>query len=149
MKSGVRGDKGLSLDGFCRFHANAVSCSESDWRFNLFKLAVGLRLASCPDQEGIEMIDNISLGNPANSTIQFEGVWEDLQEQGAMLAGKRVRITIIDEPTNPVSASPSVNTAMLEALQGIEEITKQMQPKKDLKDYLRDAREGAMYGIAE
>ncbi len=65
------------------------------------------------------------------------------------MAGKRVRITIIDEPTNPVSASPSVNTAMLEALQGIEEITKQMQPKKDLKDYLRDAREGAMYGIAE
>ena len=48
-------------------------------------------------------------------------------------------------PTNGQSIS---NSAMLQALREITELTKDMNPKKDPKDYLREAREGAMYGLA-
>jgi uncharacterized protein (DUF433 family) len=41
------------------------------------------------------------------------------------------------------------NTAMLQALREIEERGKGMHPKKDTRDFLREARAGAMYGISD
>jgi hypothetical protein len=45
-------------------------------------------------------------------------------------------------PANP-------NTEMLGALRKIEEMRRGMSPKKDRADYLREAREGAMYGLGD
>jgi hypothetical protein len=47
---------------------------------------------------------------------------------------------LLDEPRKP-------NTGMLQALAKIAELTKDMNPKKDPTDFLREAREGAMYGL--
>ena len=41
------------------------------------------------------------------------------------------------------------NSGMLNALALIEETRKEMKPKKDPKDYLREARSGEMYGFGD
>jgi hypothetical protein len=87
--------------------------------------------------------------------VGIEGIWEEVKSQGSMLAGQHVRVTVVDNPDQPANGydRPSdicvPNAAMLEALSDIEEIRKGMNPKKGTKDYLREARSGAMYGFGD
>jgi hypothetical protein len=97
------------------------------------------------------------LGTGANlkDILGIEGIWEEVRSLGSMLAGHRVRVTVVDESEVPLNSVVSTNgcrapnTAMLQTLSEIEEIRKGMNPKKDQTDYLREARAGAMYGLGD
>ena len=73
----------------------------------------------------------------------LEGTWEEIAQHADELAGKRVRLTVLDE-------APAVrpNEAMLAALRAIEERSKDMPftSGEDTQRLLREARAGAMYG---
>ena len=79
--------------------------------------------------------------------VSIEGSWEEVLSQSAMLTGRRVRVTVEQEEVQSSEIAKKSNTAMLRALAEIETILKDMNPKKDKADYLREAREGAMYGL--
>jgi hypothetical protein len=74
----------------------------------------------------------------------LEGTWEEIAQHADELAGKRVRLTIVEEA--PPSVQP--NEAMLEALRKIKERSKDMPftSGEDTQQLLREARAGAMYG---
>jgi hypothetical protein len=80
--------------------------------------------------------------------MSFEGHIENgvvvFDQPVAIPEGTPVRV----EAISPLRTSPA-NAAMLQALSQIEEIHKGMNPKKDKKDYLREARSGAMYGFGD
>jgi hypothetical protein len=87
--------------------------------------------------------------------LGIEGVWEDVRRHGSMLAGHRVQVIVVDESETPLTSVVSAigcrapNAAMLKLLSEIGEIRKSMDPKRDQKDYLREARAGAMYGFGD
>jgi len=73
----------------------------------------------------------------------LEGTWEEIARHADELAGKRVRLTVIEEPSRP-------NEAMLAALRKIAEIQQEMTPTsgEDTRKLLREARDGGMYGLS-
>ena len=87
--------------------------------------------------------------------VGIEGVWEEVQSQGSMLAGQHVRVTFVTTPAETANESGRTNghrapnTAVLEVLEEIKEIRRGINPKKDTKDYLDEARSGAMYGYGD
>ncbi len=74
----------------------------------------------------------------------LEGTWEEIAQHAGELAGKRVRLTVVEE--TPAAVQP--NEAMLEAMRKIEERSKDMPftSGEDTQRLLREARAGAMYG---
>ena len=53
------------------------------------------------------------------------------------------------QPGSPASEIHPPNLLMLQTLMEMEKIGKELCPKKDTKDYLREARAGAMYGFRD
>ena len=100
-------------------------------------------------------MDQDILTEDNEAIVGIEGIWEDIRSRGSMLAGQTVRVTVVDKSGPPpngagaASGGRTPNVAMLQVLSEIEEIRKGMHPKKDQKDYLREAREGAMYGFGD
>lgn len=78
-------------------------------------------------------------------TRVLEGTWEEITQQASRFAGRKVRVTILeDEPT----AKPKPNLAMLEALRKVQERSKNMPESsgKDTLKMIREARSGGMFG---
>ena len=73
----------------------------------------------------------------------FEGTWEEVVQHSEELAGKHVRVTVIEEP-------PTVqpNLAMQEALRKVAERNqgKPLTSGEDTQRMLREARAGRMWG---
>ena len=94
-------------------------------------------------------------GGEPDEIVGIEGTWEDVQSQGSMLAGHHVRVTLVSHPGRPgeghrsANGQQPTNVGMLNALQAMQEVWKGMNPKKDDKDYLREARSGAMYDFGD
>jgi hypothetical protein len=67
----------------------------------------------------------------------LEGRWEDILLHASQLAGKRVRVTVIEGkgPTRP-------NEAMIAALDRVRERARQTQPSGSTEESLRILREG-------
>jgi len=105
--------------------------------------------------EGVFTAADVQLGSdsnrqtpaPSDTEIVLEGSWEVVLTQSSMLSGHRVRVTIDTDESRPSRAANQPNTSMLRALEEIEGVWVGMNPKKDEVDYLREAREGAMYGL--
>ena len=81
--------------------------------------------------------------------LELEGTWEEIAAHAAALAGRRVRVTVLDAAENgqaaeAVSPAEQFAAAMLEA----EEMEKEMPlaPAADSVALVREARSGAMYG---
>jgi hypothetical protein len=77
-------------------------------------------------------------------TQVLEGTWEEIARQADRFAGRKVRVTILeDEPTE----KPKPNLAMLEALRKVRERSKNMPESsgKDTLKMLREARSGGMF----
>jgi hypothetical protein len=73
----------------------------------------------------------------------FEGIWEEVVQHSEELAGKHVRVTVIEE-------QPTVqpNLAMQEALRKVAERNqgKPLTSGEDTQRMLREARAGKMWG---
>jgi hypothetical protein len=78
-------------------------------------------------------------------TQVLEGTWEEIARHADRFAGRKVRVTILeDEP----SEKPKPNLAMLEALRKIEERNKNSRETggESSVDIIRRGRAGEMYG---
>ena len=73
----------------------------------------------------------------------YEGTWEEIAQHAAELAGRRVRLTVLEE-----SAQIEPNRAMLEALHKVSARAKNMPTSSDTDTLtcLREARAGRMFG---
>ena len=73
----------------------------------------------------------------------YEGTWEEISRHANELAGRRVRLTILDEPRNP-----QPNEAMLAVLEKIAERQKNRPVTQgdDTQTILREGRAGKMFG---
>lgn len=73
----------------------------------------------------------------------YEGTWEEIAQHAPELAGRRVRLTILEEPSQ---IEP--NRAMLEALRKVSARAKNMPSSSDADTlrFLREARAGRMFG---
>jgi hypothetical protein len=81
--------------------------------------------------------------------LELEGTWEEILAQAPLLAGRRVRVTVLDaveDGTKESELSPVERFAA--AIRAIEESDKDMPftPGGNTQAYLREARAGAMYG---
>ena len=76
------------------------------------------------------------------SPLIYEGTWEEVATHAPELQGRRVRLTILDEPQK---AEP--NKPMLEVLRKIEERRKgkPFTDGSDTQKMLREARAGKMF----
>ena len=101
--------------------------------------------------------DNVDIFGQAvgeqEKILGIEGLWEDVKSQGSIPPDQHVHLTFVSNPSEPVNGSDEENerrepnVGMLHALQAMEEVWTGMNPKKDDKDYLREARSGEMYGL--
>jgi len=73
----------------------------------------------------------------------LEGTWEEVAEHANELAGRRVRLIIIEE-----SDQPKQNQAMIEALRKVKERTKAMSVSSgdQTLTIIREGRAGKMWG---
>jgi hypothetical protein len=81
--------------------------------------------------------------------LELEGTWEEILAQAPLLAGRRVRVTVLDgveQGREEGELSPAEQFAA--AIRAIEESDKDMPftPGGDTQSFLREARAGAMYG---
>ncbi len=77
-------------------------------------------------------------------TQVLEGTWEEITRQASRFAGRKVRVTILeDEPI----AKPKPNLAMLEALRKVTERNKNRRETGGMSsvDIIRRARAGEMF----
>jgi hypothetical protein len=76
----------------------------------------------------------------------LEGTWEEILDHASELAGRRVRLTVLEE-TLPTQR----NEGMLEALRLIAERQQGRRSTSgdDTQQMLREARDGGMYGPHE
>ncbi|MBV9850853.1 MAG: hypothetical protein JO250_14365 [Armatimonadetes bacterium] len=74
----------------------------------------------------------------------LEGTWEEVARHAPELAGRRVRLTVLEE-----AAPAPPNEGMLAALRLIEQRQqgRQETSSEDTQRLLRDARDGGMYGL--
>ncbi len=87
---------------------------------------------------------------PARHGFSIEGLWEQIQARGVSLSGQRVRVTVLDDPEQAVATSdrePAAHGGMLDALSSIKDIVRETKPNADKAEYLKEAREGAIYGF--
>lgn len=77
----------------------------------------------------------------------LEGTWEEITQHADELAGKRVRLTVLEETPVDLSTAPRPNKAMLEALGKIaaRNAGKPLTSGVDTQRLLREARAGAMF----
>lgn len=77
----------------------------------------------------------------------LEGTWEEITQHADELAGKRVRLTVLEETSAASSTAPPPNEAMLEALRKIaaRNAGKPLTSGGDTQRLLREARAGAMF----
>ena len=73
----------------------------------------------------------------------LEGTWEEVAKHAHELAGRHVRLTVMDEPSQT-----QPNAAMVEALRKVSERSKTMSvsPGEDTLAAIREARAGKMWG---
>lgn len=73
----------------------------------------------------------------------LEGTWEEVSTHADELAGKWVRVIVLEK-----APKPEPNYAMLEALRCIEERDKDrpLTSGEDTQRMIREARNGGMYG---
>ena len=74
----------------------------------------------------------------------LEGTWEEVADHAPELAGRRVRLTVLEEPQTALR-----NEGLLEALRLIAERQKD-QPESSgerTQEFIRAARDGGMYGL--
>ncbi len=75
----------------------------------------------------------------------LEGTWEEVSRHGEELAGRRVRVTVLDDVTMPTPR----NEAMLSALERSRERLKDLPVSGSTEETLkmiREARAGKMWG---
>jgi hypothetical protein len=79
------------------------------------------------------------------ATQVLEGTWEEIVKHAQSLAGKKVRLTILEDKPQP---KPQPNEGMLEALRKIKERHKSMRETggENSVDIIRRARSGEMSG---
>jgi hypothetical protein len=78
-------------------------------------------------------------------TRVLEGTWEEITRQASRFAGRKVRVTILeDEPDE----KPKPNLAMLEALRKVKERQKNMRETggESSVDIIRRGRAGEIFG---
>lgn len=77
----------------------------------------------------------------------LEGTWEEITAHADELAGKRVRLIVLEEAPAMASNAPRPNEAMLEALRKIAARNegKPLTLGEDTQRLLREARAGAMF----
>lgn len=77
----------------------------------------------------------------------LEGTWEEITQHADELAGKRVRLIVLEEAREEALAAPRPNEAMLEALRKIAARNegKPLTSGADTQRLLREARAGAMF----
>ncbi len=77
----------------------------------------------------------------------LEGTWEEVAQHAGELAGKQVRLTVIDEAAEQPPA-PQPNEAMLRAIEKVAKAQEGMRltSGEGTQRLLREARAGAMYG---
>ncbi len=77
------------------------------------------------------------------ATQFLEGTWEEVMRHGEELAGRKVRVTILEDEN-----MPQPNEAMLEALRKISERSKNMPVSggESSVDIIRRGRAGEMFG---
>ena len=75
----------------------------------------------------------------------LEGTWEEITRQASRLAGRKVRVTILDEEPERQSKP---NEGMLEALRKVSERQKGMRETagESSVDIIRRGRAGEMFG---
>jgi hypothetical protein len=54
----------------------------------------------------------------------FEGTWEEIVRRGAELAGRKVRLTVLDEPAEPVM----LDRALAHLIEAAERLTGSLPP---------------------
>jgi alkylation response protein AidB-like acyl-CoA dehydrogenase len=71
----------------------------------------------------------------------LEGTWEEIAQHADELAGKRVRLTVVEE-------APAANEAALQVMEQVAQLQSGMRYTSgaDTQQLLREARAGAMYG---
>jgi hypothetical protein len=74
----------------------------------------------------------------------LEGTWEEIAEHAKSFAGKKLRLTVLEDES---TAKPKPNEGMLEALRKIKERHKNMPESsgKDTLRLIREARSGGMF----
>jgi len=79
------------------------------------------------------------------ATQVLEGTWEEIVRHAKEFAGRKVRITVLDE-----EAAPAPNREMLEALRKVSQRSKNMpvSSDEDTLKLIREARSGGMFGDA-
>ena len=79
------------------------------------------------------------------ATQILEGTWEEITEHAKSFAGKKVRVTVLEDAPQ-TKAKP--NEGMLEALRRIGERHESMPESsgKDTLRLIREARSGGMFG---
>ncbi len=77
------------------------------------------------------------------ATQILEGTWEEITKHAKSLVGKKVRLTVLEDETQPKS-----NEGMLEALRKIKERHEDMRETggESSVDIIRRARSGEMFG---
>jgi alkylation response protein AidB-like acyl-CoA dehydrogenase len=71
----------------------------------------------------------------------LEGTWEEIAQHAGELAGKRVRLTVVED-------APAANEAALQVMEQVAQLQSSMRYTSgaDTQRLLREARSGAMYG---
>jgi alkylation response protein AidB-like acyl-CoA dehydrogenase len=71
----------------------------------------------------------------------LEGTWEEIAQHAGELAGKRVRLTVVED-------APAANEAALQVMEQVAQLQSSMRYTSgaDTPRLLREARSGAMYG---
>lgn len=75
----------------------------------------------------------------AQASLEIEGTWEEIAAHALELGERRLRLTLL--PESSIQEDPR-----LDFVKEIDERSQQMNPKLDTRDWLREGREGAMYG---
>lgn len=75
----------------------------------------------------------------------LEGTWEEIVRQASRFAGRKMRITILEDE---LPMQPKPNLAMLEALRKVKERSKNMPESsgENTLKMIREARSGGMFG---
>jgi hypothetical protein len=84
----------------------------------------------------------MSGGDKNMATLVLEGTWEEIAEHAPEFTGRRLRVTVLEEP------KPQTNQKALEIMKKVKELQKGMRLTDGSKsqEMLRAARNGGMFG---
>ncbi len=105
--------------------------------------AVNARFAPASDEDVISS-DHYS----TDEILSIEGPWEEIRNKNSLLSGRSVRVTFLPKNGGAAERIDFRNLTLMRALEKLAVIRKDIHPKSDKRDYLREAREGGMYDIA-